>query len=170
MASFHTKTFTKYDDWMTPDSAWDNIKQYIPTDKVIWEAFYGNGASGSHLKDMGFNVTSQTPDIEKIRDAKEKIKNLHERDKLTKLRLEEFIESSEKTVSVSISKSDNSTYNCKDVVDSFIFLTSLLKIEYLQIGLIFYGLIIYWYITKYIMSKILLQQKSRKRDNIKTNS
>jgi len=56
MASFHTKTFTKYDDWMTPDSAWDNIKQYIPKDKVIWEAFYGNGASGSHLKDMGFNV------------------------------------------------------------------------------------------------------------------
>jgi len=63
MASFHTKTFTKYDDWMTPDSAWDNIKQYIPADKVIWEAFYGNGASGSHLKDMGFNVIHEPIDF-----------------------------------------------------------------------------------------------------------
>lgn len=79
------------------------------------------------LQDLGFDITIQTPDLKKIKDAREKIKNLHERDKLTKVRLEEFIESSEKTVSVSISKSDNTTYNCKDVVDSFIFLTSLLK-------------------------------------------
>jgi len=54
-------------------------------------------------------------------------------------------------------------------ITGLIFLTSFLKIEYLQIGLIIYGLIIYWYITKNIMSKILLQQKSRKRGNIKTN-
>jgi hypothetical protein len=53
---------------------------------------------------------------------------------------------------------------------SLIFLTTLLKIEYLQIGLTIYGLIVYWYITKNIMPKILLQQKSRKRGNIKTNS
>lgn len=47
MAGFHTKTFTDHDDWSTPFSAWDNIKQFIPRDKVIWEAFYGNGQSGT---------------------------------------------------------------------------------------------------------------------------
>ena len=56
MAGFHTKTFTKHDDYMTPDSAWDNIKQFIPKNKVIWEAFYGNGTSGTHLKKMGLDV------------------------------------------------------------------------------------------------------------------
>ena len=46
MAGFTAKTFTKHDDYMTPKSAWENIKQYIPKDKVIWEAFYGDGQSG----------------------------------------------------------------------------------------------------------------------------
>jgi hypothetical protein len=41
MAGFHTKTFLTHDDYMTPFSAWDNIKQFIPKDKIIWEAFYG---------------------------------------------------------------------------------------------------------------------------------
>ena len=56
MATFHPTTFTAYDDWMTPESAWDNIKQYIPKDKIIWEAFYGNGTSGAHLRKLGFDV------------------------------------------------------------------------------------------------------------------
>lgn len=56
MAGFHTKTFTKHDDYMTPFSAWDNIKEYIPRDKLIWEAFYGDGISGTHLETLGFNV------------------------------------------------------------------------------------------------------------------
>jgi len=40
MVGFHTKRFLKHDDYMTPKSAWDNIKHFIPKDKVIWEAFY----------------------------------------------------------------------------------------------------------------------------------
>jgi hypothetical protein len=52
MAGFGTKTFTKHDDYMTPFSAWDNIKQFIPKDKVIWESFYGNGESGTHLQKL----------------------------------------------------------------------------------------------------------------------
>jgi len=63
MAGFHTKTFTKHDDYMTPFSAWDNIKQYIPKDKVIWEAFYGNGESGKYLKELGFNVIHEDIDF-----------------------------------------------------------------------------------------------------------
>ena len=34
MAGFHTKTFLKHDDYMTPKYAWENIKQYIPQDKI----------------------------------------------------------------------------------------------------------------------------------------
>ena len=56
MAGFHTKTFIKHDDYMTPKHAWEDIKDYIPKDKVIWEAFYGNGKSGAYLKELGFNV------------------------------------------------------------------------------------------------------------------
>ena len=63
MAGFHTKTFIKHDDYMTPKYAWDNIKQYIPSDKVIWEAFYGDGASGTHLQDLGFNVIHEPIDF-----------------------------------------------------------------------------------------------------------
>ena len=63
MASFHTKTFQKHDDYMTPKYAWEDIKQYIPTDKVIWEAFYGDGKSGSYLQELGFNVIHEPIDF-----------------------------------------------------------------------------------------------------------
>jgi hypothetical protein len=62
MAGFHTKTFTKHDDYMTPKYAWDNIRQFIPN-KLIWEAFYGSGSSGSHLQDLGFEVIHEQIDF-----------------------------------------------------------------------------------------------------------
>jgi len=34
MAGFHTKTFIKHDDYMTPSHAWEDIKQFIPKDKI----------------------------------------------------------------------------------------------------------------------------------------
>lgn len=63
MAGFHTKTFMKHDDYMTPKYAWENIKQYIPKDKVIWEAFYGDGKSGQYLKELKFNVIHEEIDF-----------------------------------------------------------------------------------------------------------
>lgn len=48
-----TKTFVKDDEYMTPLSAWEDITQYIPKDKVIWEPFYGDGQSGAHLEQLG---------------------------------------------------------------------------------------------------------------------
>ena len=63
MAGFHTKTFLKHDDYMTPKSAWENIKDYIPKDKVIWEAFYGDGKSGEYLTELGFNVIHEPIDF-----------------------------------------------------------------------------------------------------------
>lgn len=63
MAGFHTKTFSKHDDYMTPKYAWEDIQHLIPTDKVIWECFYGDGTSGNHLTDLGFNVIHENIDF-----------------------------------------------------------------------------------------------------------
>tara|TARA_R110000803_G_scaffold3631_3_gene12171 strand:+ start:758 stop:1264 length:507 start_codon:yes stop_codon:yes gene_type:complete len=63
MAGFHTKTFLKHDDYMTPKSAWENIEQYIPKDKVIWEAFMGDGKSGEYLREMGHEVIHNDNDF-----------------------------------------------------------------------------------------------------------
>jgi hypothetical protein len=63
MAGFHTKTFIIHDDYMTPKYAWENIKHIIPKDKVIWEAFYGDGKSGTFLEEMGFNVIHKEVDF-----------------------------------------------------------------------------------------------------------
>lgn len=54
---------SKHDDYYTPDHAWDDIKDFIPKDKVIWECFFGNGNSGKHLKDMGFSVIHEDIDF-----------------------------------------------------------------------------------------------------------
>jgi hypothetical protein len=48
---------------MTPKSAWEDIKDFIPTDKVIWEAFYGDGKSGEYLRELGFNVVHNDNDF-----------------------------------------------------------------------------------------------------------
>jgi len=63
MAGFHTKTFIKHDDYMTPKKAWEDILNYIPKDKVIWEAFYGDGESGEFMKQLGLNVIHEPIDF-----------------------------------------------------------------------------------------------------------
>jgi len=63
MAGFHTKTFLKHDDYMTPKYVWDNINQFIPKDKIIWEPFYGDGKSGEYLTELGFNVIHNENDF-----------------------------------------------------------------------------------------------------------
>lgn len=63
MAGFHTKTFLQHDDYMSPKYVWENIRQFIPKDKVIWEAFYGDGKSGEYLTELGFNVIHNEDDF-----------------------------------------------------------------------------------------------------------
>ena len=63
MAGFHTKTFLIHDDYMTPKYCWQNIEEYIPKDKIIWEAFYGDGKSGTYLEEMGYNVIHEPVDF-----------------------------------------------------------------------------------------------------------
>ena len=93
MATFSTKSFLKHDDYMTPKDAWENIKQFIPKNKVIWEAFYGDGKSGEYLKELGFEVIHKEVDFfkENLGDiivsnppfskCKEVLKRLNELDK-----------------------------------------------------------------------------------------
>ena len=63
MASFHTKTFIKHDDYMTPKYAWEWVKDFIPRDKQIWESFYGDGDSGNFLAELGFTVLHEPIDF-----------------------------------------------------------------------------------------------------------
>ena len=56
MAGLHTKSFIKHDDYLSPKSAWKDIRHLIPNDKVLWEAFYGDGKSGQYLRELGFDV------------------------------------------------------------------------------------------------------------------
>lgn len=53
---YNNSTWIKHDDYMTRKDTWDNIKQYIPQNKLIWEAFYGDGNSGKYLRELGFEV------------------------------------------------------------------------------------------------------------------
>lgn len=63
MAVFYTKTFSNHSDYMTPKSAWENIKDYIPKDQIIWEAFYGDGNSGKYLEELGFETIHKPVDF-----------------------------------------------------------------------------------------------------------
>jgi len=63
MAGFQIKTFTIYDDYMTPKYVWEDIKDYIPSDKILWEAFYGDGESGNYLTELGFNTIHEDIDF-----------------------------------------------------------------------------------------------------------
>ena len=69
MATFTQKTFLNYDDYMTPKSAWENIKDLIPKNKTIWEPFYGNGDSGKFLNELGFKVIHE-PNIDFLKITK----------------------------------------------------------------------------------------------------
>lgn len=52
MASFHTKTFKKYDDYITPKKAWGDIVEFIPKDKTIYMPFYCDGTCGKDMKSL----------------------------------------------------------------------------------------------------------------------
>ena len=63
MANFHTKTFLKFDDYMTPKLVWENINHLIPKNKIIWESFFGDGNSGKYLEELGHTVIHKPIDF-----------------------------------------------------------------------------------------------------------
>ena len=53
-----------HDDYYTRKISWQNIIDFIPKDKVIWEPFYSeNSDSASHLKELGFDVIWKDADF-----------------------------------------------------------------------------------------------------------
>ncbi len=46
--------FENDDAYNTPKEVWESISHLIPKDKTIWECFYGDGKSGQHFKELGF--------------------------------------------------------------------------------------------------------------------
>ncbi len=48
--------FNHDNDWNTPKYAFDDIQHLIPKDKIIWEAFFGDGQSGKYLQELGFTT------------------------------------------------------------------------------------------------------------------
>lgn len=51
------------DEYYTPKYVWEDIKEYIPKNKIIWEAFRGDGKSADNLKEMGFTVECYDEDF-----------------------------------------------------------------------------------------------------------
>lgn len=55
--------YRKFDHYMTPKHAWEDVQHIIPRDKVIWESFYGDGTSGQYLRELGFDVIHENIDF-----------------------------------------------------------------------------------------------------------
>lgn len=51
------------DEYYTTKEIWGQISHLLPKDKVIWEPFYGDGQSGKHLRDLGFQVIHEDIDF-----------------------------------------------------------------------------------------------------------
>ncbi len=63
MATYKDYNPSRFNDFMTPEYVWDWIIDYIPKDKLIWEAFYGDGESGKYLSNKGFNIIHNQDDF-----------------------------------------------------------------------------------------------------------
>ena len=66
MANFKdSPTFTNNDEYYTPKSAWEKIQNYIPKDKVIWEAFGTKEGiqSPQFLRELGYKVETTDKDF-----------------------------------------------------------------------------------------------------------
>jgi hypothetical protein len=51
------------DEYYTPKHVWEDIQEYIPKDKTIWEAFKGDGRGAEYLKELGFTVVCDDDDF-----------------------------------------------------------------------------------------------------------
>jgi len=63
MATYKDYNPSKFNDFMTPKCVFEEIKDFIPKDKVISMPFYGDGKVGDYMKELGFNVIHQQEDF-----------------------------------------------------------------------------------------------------------
>jgi hypothetical protein len=61
--TIYKKTFSKHSDYMTPNHAWEDIKSFIPDNKIIWSPFYGDGNQKNIFKNMGYDIIHQDKDF-----------------------------------------------------------------------------------------------------------
>ena len=61
---FNKITLDTNDEYYTPKSAWKNIAQYLPRDKVIYECFYSpHSKSAQYLRELGFTCVYEPVDF-----------------------------------------------------------------------------------------------------------
>lgn len=64
MGLFGTKTYSTHDEYYTPKKTWEAVKNYIPQDYIIWEAFsMSSDRSATYLRELGFTVRSNNKDF-----------------------------------------------------------------------------------------------------------
>jgi len=51
------------DNYATDKLGWEIIKEYIPTDKVIWSPFYCDGKQKEYFADMGLDIIHEDKDF-----------------------------------------------------------------------------------------------------------
>jgi hypothetical protein len=59
-------SFTKENDtdnYSTDKNGWEIIKEYIPSDKIIWSPFYCDGKQKEYFKEMGFDIIHEDKDF-----------------------------------------------------------------------------------------------------------
>ena len=63
MATYLDWNPSKDNDFVSPKYLWEDIKDYIPQDKIISMPFYCEGSAGIDMADLGFNVIHQNEDF-----------------------------------------------------------------------------------------------------------
>ncbi len=59
------------DNYSTDANGWELIKQFIPTDKILYAPFYNDGKQKEIFKLMGFNIIHEDEDFFKNIQTKE---------------------------------------------------------------------------------------------------
>ena len=62
--AFKTKKGNKSDNnYYTPKYAWEDIEVFLPKDKLIYEAFKGDGQSAEYFRELGCSVVCEDVDF-----------------------------------------------------------------------------------------------------------
>jgi len=51
------------DNYITNKYEWERIKEYIPTDKIIWSPFYCDGKQKEYFKELGYDIIHEDKDF-----------------------------------------------------------------------------------------------------------
>ena len=63
MATYRDYNPSRYNDFISPPHIWEDIKQFIPKNKIISMPFYCDGECGNDMRNLGFNVIHNNEDF-----------------------------------------------------------------------------------------------------------